>query len=423
MKFPEDSEFICVDHFDEALFLKVLDWVGDSRRAAFISDVPKESPNPRVKIYHLESIIQKNKILKEIAWSAVLEPIHVIGERFKEEIETNHLAAHLILSEAADYWVKPLQNARANSGPFRRGLELEGAFKNIPAIIVGAGPSLEKNGHLLKELKDRALIFAGGSALNVIDVEPHFAASIDAEAPYEQFQKHRYKETAFCYQARMDSDNFREMRGEKLLFPDSSSSAINWLYGEDGLFDGGWTVGNFLTQIALLAGCSPIIFVGMDLCYDGDRKYARLENEAQTPLIEVGGASTQRDWLMAAMWTREKAEGRDFINATEGGILGLKEQPLKHFLDALPKRELSVEGVIDKLNKSKPILWDVWDESLRNCKKGVEQHVEDPVYNKLLLPLWQIWKPIFQREVDLDPKQNLELHKRLFFQNVLVEHG
>lgn len=62
------------------------------------------------------------------------------------------------------------------------GSSLFDKFKEVPAIICGAGPSLEKNLTLLKEIKDQAIIFAGGSALNALQakgITPHFGAGID----------------------------------------------------------------------------------------------------------------------------------------------------------------------------------------------------------------------------------------------------
>lgn len=53
----------------------------------------------------------------------------------------------------------------------------------IPAIIVSAGPSLDKNVHLLNGLKDKALIIACGStmsALNHHGVVPHILLATDA---------------------------------------------------------------------------------------------------------------------------------------------------------------------------------------------------------------------------------------------------
>jgi len=43
--------------------------------------------------------------------------------------------------------------------------EYKSAFANIPAIVVSAGPALNKNVHLLKELYNKAVIISAGSAL------------------------------------------------------------------------------------------------------------------------------------------------------------------------------------------------------------------------------------------------------------------
>jgi hypothetical protein len=420
MKFPEDSEFVCVTGWDEALYREALSWVDEDRRVAIISDVERESEDPRVKIYCLESPLQLEGLARKIAWSAVLKKLCVIGDgAFKEELERCHLAAHLILSEAADYWIGAMQNARANDRPYRRGIALKGAFAGVPALIVGAGPCLEKNRHLIRQFEKRALIFAGGSALNAIDVEPHFGASIDAEAPYRQFKTQPFSEVPFCYQSRMNKDNFSLVHGERLLFPDSSSSAINWLHGEEP-FDGGWTVGNFLTAIAVHMGCSPIIFVGMDLCYENGRKYAQIHGDVPDGLIEARGAITQRDWLMSAMWT-EGLKGCELVNATEGGILRLPQMKLEEVLKRCSKeRDLrrDVHDAIQKLPVVAGAKWKKWDASLRMCKKKIDNVSDEVVYQNLLFPLWQIWSPIFEREGG-----NLELHRKLFFQKVLEEHG
>jgi len=57
-------------------------------------------------------------------------------------------------------------------------------FKNVPIIIVSSGPSLNKNIHLLKEAKGRAILIAMGSTLKPLlnnGVEPDMVFSIDAE--------------------------------------------------------------------------------------------------------------------------------------------------------------------------------------------------------------------------------------------------
>src|SRR3989344_787000 len=417
MQCPEDSEFLFIDHFSEALYQEALHWVNGTRRVAMISKEHVESRDSRIQIYLLESPLQKEKILKQIAWSAVFQKMHVVGSKYKKELEKFHLAAHLIVSDAAGYWVKPIANARANAAPFKRGLFFRDAFQNVPAVIVGAGPSLKKNGHLLKELKGRALIFAGGSALNAIDVEPDFAAAIDAEAPC---RKYPFSEVPFCFQARVNPLNLSQMQGDKILFPDGSSNILNWLFEEEEFFDGGWTVGNFLTGVASFWGCSPIIFVGMDLCYAGGEKYTGLPNDQEACLVEVDGHFTQRDWLMAALWTRDKAQGKGWINATEGGILGLEEKRLQDLV--FPERQLDVKSVLARGALHTVRRWNEWDQFLKKSQTDLQPLEDHPIYHQLLLPLWNIWQPIFEREVAKDPSQKIEHHQQMFFLNVLAEH-
>lgn len=70
------------------------------------------------------------------------------------------------------------------------GNHLFGRFEGVPAIICGAGPSLQRNVHLLRDLAHRALIFAGGSSLNGVSsagIAPHFGAGVDPH--YPQFQR------------------------------------------------------------------------------------------------------------------------------------------------------------------------------------------------------------------------------------------
>ncbi len=426
MQFPEDFEFVCVIGWDEALYQEALSWVDEKRRVAIVSDVERISSDLRVKIYVIDSPLQIGLIARQIAWSAVFRKLFVIGpfSPFKEELEKCHLAAGLILSEASDFWLPAIQNARTNHQFYRRGLDLRNAFSGIPALIVGAGPSLEKNGHLLRFFEKKALIFAGGSALNTITTEPHFAASIDAAAPYRQFKMHPFSEVPFCYQSRMSSENFSLVHGEKLLFPDSSSDAINWLYGEDS-FDGGWTVGNFLTAVAVHMGCSPIIFVGMDLCYEKGRKYAQIQADLPEGLIAFENKMTQRDWLMGARWTEDLAKGRSFLNATEGGILRLPQAKLSEILTAC-SQEWDLRSLVHLAIQKQPLhsnrdRWAAWDVSLRNCKNFIENLEGEVVYQKLLFPLWQIWRPIFEREAAVDPRQKMEVHQKVFFQTILEE--
>ena len=242
----------------------------------------------------------------------------------------------------------------------------------------------------------------------------------------------------------MHPNQFHE---QPLLFPDSNSDAINWLYGTEGEFDGVWTVGNFLTTLAVLFGCNPIVFVGMDLCYEDMKKYAYLESTVPNGLVQAMNQEgqtvwTQRDWLMAALWTEEMAKKhseRLFINATEGGLGFRSPVACETLLTVMQGRKTldlrldlrsQVREEIGKLPLYVPPAerWTQWDASLQRCSQPGIELEEEVVYQKLLVPLWHVWKPIFERELDIDVhplsrSEKLRLHQTLFFQQVVQEHA
>ncbi|MDI9370676.1 MAG: DUF115 domain-containing protein [Synergistota bacterium] len=60
--------------------------------------------------------------------------------------------------------------------------ELWGKFEDYPAVIVSAGPSLEKNVHLLKEVQDKCIIIAVDTVLRklpAMGITPHFVVAIE----------------------------------------------------------------------------------------------------------------------------------------------------------------------------------------------------------------------------------------------------
>jgi hypothetical protein len=231
------------------------------------------------------------------------------------------------------------------------GNKLFERFRNVPAIICGAGPSLNKNMHLLEGLKDRALIFAGGSSLNALSsrgILPHFGAGIDPNpAQYERLINNQGYEVPFFYRNRMYYDAFRTIHGPRLYLTGAGGYDIsNWFderLGIEGeVIDEGHNVVNFCVEIARNLGCNPIVFVGMDLSYTDMEMYAdgvvgdkavREEEIAHAvsadmaaflrPDIHGKPVYTLWKWVNESQWISEYAEKFEeltFVNATEGGL-------------------------------------------------------------------------------------------------------
>lgn len=219
------------------------------------------------------------------------------------------------------------------------GNKLFGQFEGIPAIILGAGPSLNKQIPLLKELESKALIFAGGSALNAIksqSLKPHFGAGIDPN----DTQLARLKETSelaipFFYRSRLFATAIREIKGPRLYVSGAGGYDISEWYEEkfsitSDFLDEGHNVVNFCTELAVRLGCNPIIYVGLDLAFTGNASYSDGVNDTiqcSDTLVrkDIYGkdTTTQWRWVFEADWLSQYAKSHPeitFYNATEGGI-------------------------------------------------------------------------------------------------------
>ncbi|OGN64215.1 MAG: hypothetical protein A3E80_01170 [Chlamydiae bacterium RIFCSPHIGHO2_12_FULL_49_9] len=408
---------------------KYLSWLEEDKSRRLIQICEKKISHPRVKTYILETPIEIPLFAREIAWRTVFQKIEIVSlekspffESFEKELKRCRIGADLLLSEAADFGKTALRNAKKNqSGAFRDWRGLEGKFSKAPAFVIGAGPSLKKHVDLLAKFQDRGLILAGGTALSALKCPPHFAAAIDPKTT----PKNPFSQVPLCTRARAHPETL-SIEGEKILFPDPALPILNWLYGVEGEFEAGWTVGNFLTRLAIHLGCNPIVFIGMDSCYIDGQKYGHLEHTAQEELIEVVDAkgrklNTQRDWLGAIQWTEETAREKEdllFINTSEEGVCFQKpvqEASLLQVIEEHAKIDLQLKTRVEKVIQELPFT--------SSSKKSI---ADEDLEEKLLDPLWSVWRHIFEREAEIDSApipfdEKMKLHKSLFFSQIKSE--
>lgn len=231
------------------------------------------------------------------------------------------------------------------------GNSLYGKFKDIPAIICGAGPSLQKNIEILKNLKDRALIFAGGTAMNALNAYgfiPHFGMGVDPfSTHFTRLIMNIAFETPFFYRNRMNFNAVQMIHGNKLYLAGASGYTLpNWFDDQLGLkhppLDEGCNVINMSLSVAKELGCNPIICIGLDLAYSSGQSYSPgIEMHAiHDPKEHFITKSSQEDlvlqndiygqpvftlwkWIQEAAWFSNFASTHPdltLINSTEGGI-------------------------------------------------------------------------------------------------------
>jgi len=247
----------------------------------------------------------------------------------------------------------------ADSPPVRT---VFGAFENKPAIIVSAGPSLQKNIDQIKDYTDRAVIIAVDTSLRPLlaaGVEPHFICTGD---PQEANWKHlRGTETSNAYLVAepMTHSMSLEYFKDRLFIASYGDKVMQWVdrYLPPVGHVACWgSVATMAFDLARKMKCDPIIFVGQDLSYPGGRTYVKgtyFEDEMKMDmsveafeknhtiytLTDIHGepVKTNRQMFAYSEWFRTeftRTEAR-VINATEGGILreNCEIMPLKEAAD------------------------------------------------------------------------------------------
>lgn len=348
--------------------------------------------------------IERKEILDQIKaalsfWFSTHRMMHAEIARYGQHFFTNLYQNLLLLPDAY----------RANG--------LFGKFPGIPAIICGAGPSLSKNLELLEKLKDRALIFAGGSAMNAVNSKgfnPHFGAGIDPNAAQvTRLIMNTAYEVPFFYRSRLNYNALSLVQGPHLYVTGSGGYRIsNWLEKSLGIagqdIDEGLNVINFTLSLACALGCNPIIFVGLDLAYSEglsyyegvvshpthDRRRDFLTKTTGDELLlkaDIYGnpVNTHWKWISESLWfTKFVRDHPDllFINATEGGIgiPGVPNKPLHEVVEHLLLRRFDLDSrvhgeiqnsqmpdslVLDRINELIEVISTSLDRSEKYCDR------------------------------------------------------
>lgn len=198
--------------------------------------------------------------------------------------------AHAILTEALyahKMLINLLRNIKRWHGSFFAG-GLKGKFRGVPAIICGAGPSLQSSIPLLKQLEDRALIIAGGSTIAALSnqgVQPHIGIALDPNP--EEFGRLKIAsafETPLIYATRLQPDVFNAVSGELgYLISDTGGPCEHHFEKEmeiigdpigPDLGPEAFSVTTLAVALAVEMGCNPIFLDGIDLAYTGMQRYA-----------------------------------------------------------------------------------------------------------------------------------------------------
>lgn len=159
---------------------------------------------------------------------------------------------------------------------------LENLFQGKPAVLVAAGPSLEKNVHLLKELQGRAVIIAVDTALRLLlplGIKPDIVTTIDFnQVNFQKFANVPIDDDiSLVYHPGGYHESIRAFHGPRFTLSQVPNRIPHWLmqFVEDkGSLASGTTVAHMSFHLACLMGCDPITFVGQDLAFPDKKIHA-----------------------------------------------------------------------------------------------------------------------------------------------------
>lgn len=229
----------------------------------------------------------------------------------------------------------------------------EQQFKGKNVIIVGAGPSLDKNVHLLKELPQDYLVLAMGAVcrkLYNMGVSMDYIIITDPkELSDGQIKGVENSDIPMILLSTATKGVTRNYHGRKFMLCQKGFEDAERLAGEKGLmlFETGGSVATTAVDMCIRFQAARIVLIGQDLAFTGNRNHAAgardegiADYDDMIMVEDVYGnpVPTSRPFLMYREWIERRIAREDVgmpvIDATEGGAK-IKGTEIKRLAEVL----------------------------------------------------------------------------------------
>lgn len=269
-----------------------------------------------------------------------------------------------------------LRNARYLCDGYKTTQLTDVIPRDIPGIVVAAGPSLNKNIMELKNAKGKAFIIAVDTAIRPLlnaGIIPDMFATIDGLKPPELVKTEEAKKIPLMATLNASTEIMDYHTGMKFFWNEGYQFA-DQIFAKSGQPAGGVSCGGSVATNAFsllyMIGIKTVILVGQDLAYTGNRSHAdgtfhdvmEEQDTSKFPLIE----GNYEEWLptesnlkMYRDWYNNYIEGcigqhEDFrvINATEGGakINHTEIMTLKEAVAQECTKEVDIQACLQRLH-------------------------------------------------------------------------
>lgn len=270
----------------------------------------------------------------------------------------------------------------------------EADMSDRAAVIVAAGPSLDKNVDLLVKAKNKALIIAVDSALRTLEkkgIMPDLTISVDPEKRIDRFDEiPTMRQVPMVFEI-SGNPTIKDIHIGKRFYAGSNNLYFRNMVANHGHIEGslrtGGSVANSAFSLGVELGFSTIILIGQDLAYPDmkmhaeatysdqeennmlnvDGEYFQVEGNDGKPIYTEGNMDVYRQWFEKQIVIYPNVR---VINATEGGakIHGADymtfEQAIKETCDG--KTDIDFTALIDSIGTM------FNEEEQQDCKKDLD---------------------------------------------------
>lgn len=208
-------------------------------------------------------------------------------DTFIENLDCVYYTASAAITLAYRFKEVFLKNLIANLKILKEATSLnsyENINKDIPAIIVSAGPSLDKNlNDMVKHKKEleKYFVIAGSRTLGAMmkkGIKPDMVVSIDpVDDNYEMMKDYLEEDIPLVFYEYSNRYLIRDYKGKKIFLSSVLVNTIPQLHELKSPYLGG-SVAHTCMDIANVMGCSPIILVGQDLAFTYNKYHSDLAN-------------------------------------------------------------------------------------------------------------------------------------------------
>lgn len=244
------------------------------------------------------------------------------------------------------------------------------------AIIVSAGPSLEKNIKILKQFKGKAFIIAVDSAIKALNsnsIEPDIVVTVDTEKRLD-FLNTKFFENIPLVMETTGNAEIQSIHYGKRFYTATGEiytrEILNKFSKNIGYLHTGGSVANSAFSFAVECGYKNIILIGQDLAYPDNKLHVSdtYDNKDENKLDESNTyyevediygnmVLTERNMDIYRNWFERVISENDQLNvidATEGGakINGTKIETLEMVLkeDFISDSVFDYRRIIDSVN-------------------------------------------------------------------------